>query len=121
MSAPTSPANAAQAVRLLLKSLQSNDREAIVLHLVELGLWVTVRSDPLPPPDVSIVSSAALTIALNELRSTIQLHRKLSASIPDRDTISVAAIIERNAEMMESVVRALAILTPSTGFLMVEG
>ena len=110
-----------QMVRLLLQSLRRNDREAIVLHLVELGLWVSVTPDPLPPPDVGIISSAALTITLNELRSMIQQHREISASILDRDSSSVAAIIERNTEMMESVARALSILTPSTGFLLVEG
>ena len=120
MPAPTIT-NPAQMVRLLLQSLQRGDREAIVLQLVELGLWVTVTPDPLPLPDVSIVSSAALSITLNELRATIQKHRELSANILDRDRSAVAAIIERNIEMMESVARALAALSTSTGFLMVEG
>ena len=117
----TSPTTPADLVRRLLKSLQSNDREAIVLHLVELGLWVSVTPDPLPLPEVGVISSAALTITLNELQTTIRQHHEMSANILDRDTSSVAAIIERNTEMMESVARALGILTPNTGFLMVEG
>ncbi|MGI4943920.1 MAG: hypothetical protein ACRYHQ_25725 [Janthinobacterium lividum] len=121
MPAPASSATAAEIIRLLLKSLQSNDREAIVLHLVELGLWVGMTPDPLPSPDVNVISSAALSVTLNELQTTIQLHREMSEKIPERDRSVVAAIIEHNTEMMESVVRALSVLTPTTGFLMVDG
>ena len=121
MPTPSNPTTPAQMVRLLLKSLQSNDREAIVLHLVELGLWVSVTPDPLPLPEVGVVSPAALSITLSELQAMIRQHREMSANILDRDVSPVAAIIERNTEMMESVAKALAMLTPSAGFLMVEG
>ena len=115
------PVNPEQMVRVLLQSLQRGDREAIVLNLVELGLWVSVTPDPLPLLDVCILSHAALTVTLSELRSTIEQHRDLSATILERDSSSIAAIIERNTEMMESVAKALSTLTPSRGFLMVGG
>ena len=115
------PVTSTQMVRSLLQSLQRNDRQAIVLQLVEIGVWVGVTADPLPPPDVDVISSAALEIALSELRLVIQQHRDMSARIQDRDRSRIAAIIERNTEMLESVAKALAALTVTTGFLMVEG
>lgn len=109
-----------QLIRLLLQAIQRNDREAVILHLVEIGLWLTVTSGPLPPPKVATVSAAALTISVNELRSFVQQHRDMAAKLEDRDSSSLAAVIDRNAEMIESVVSALNTLTGNTGFLMVE-
>ncbi len=120
MSSPINLNDPGQLIRLLLQAIQRNEHEAVVRQLVEIGLWLGITPGPLPPPNVATVSAAAVAITLSELQSAIQQHREMSAHIEDRDRSRIAAIIERNTEMIESVARALAALTPSTGFLMVE-
>ena len=120
MSSSNNQDDPGQLIRLLLQAIQRNKRETVIQQLVEIGLWLGITPGPLPSPKVATISAAALAITLSELQSTIQQHRDMSANIQDRDSSRVAAIIERNTEMIESVARALAALTPNAGFLMVE-
>ena len=60
---------------------------------------------------------AALDAAVRELRTAIRQHWEAAARLAERDSNSIASVIEHNAALMAAVTDALAGLARHGGFL----
>ena len=118
MAPPVGGFDPAQQVRLLLQAIQSGDRAEVLVHLVEIGMWLSVTPDPLPAPQVGVLAPAALDATVRELRTAIAQHREAAARLAERSSNSIASVIEHNANLMAAVTNALAGLAQGGGFLM---
>jgi len=117
MAPPVGGFDPAQQVRLLLQAIQNGDRAEVLVHLVEIGMWLSVTPDPLPAPQVGLLAPAALDATVRELRTAIAQHREAAARLAERSSNSIASVIEHNANLMANVSDALAALARHGGFL----
>ncbi len=117
MAPPVGGFDPARQVRLLLQAIQNGDRAEVLVHLVEIGMWLSVTPDPLPAPQVGVLAPAALDATVRELRTAIAQHREAAARLAERSSNSIASVIEHNANLMAAVTNALAGLARSGGFL----
>ena len=121
MPIPIGKFDVSQQICLLLRSIQENDREKVLVQLMEIGLWLSAAPRPLPAPQLNAVSLAALDATVRELRVSIQQHRAAAAKLAERDSNSIASVIEHNSDLLESVTDALAALGRHKGFLVQQG
>ena len=117
MTLPVAGFDPARQVRLLLQAIQTSDRPAVLVHLVEIGMWLSATPDPLPAAPVGVLAPAALDAAVRELRTAVRQHREAAARLAERDSNSIASVIEHNAALMAAVTDALAGLARHGGFL----
>jgi hypothetical protein len=117
MAPPVGGFDPARQVRLLLQAVQDGDRAEVLVHLVEIGMWLGVTPDPLPAPQVGVLAPAALDATVRELRTAISQHREAAARLAERSSNSIASVIEHNADLMATVTNALAGLSRDGGFL----
>ncbi len=120
MAHPVGGFDPAQQVRLLLQAIQDSDRAEVLVHLVEIGMWLSATPDPLPAPQVGVLAPAALAAlaaTVRELRTAVQQHQDAAARLAERDSSSIASVIEHNAALLASVSDALAALARHGGFL----
>ena len=117
MALPVAGFDPARQIRLLLQAIQTSDRAEVLLHLVEIGMWLSATPDPLPAPPVGVLAPAALDAAVRELRTAVRQHREAAARLAERDSNSIASVIEHNAALMAAVTDALAGLARHGGFL----
>jgi len=117
MAHPVGGFDPVRLVRLLLQAIQNGDRAQVLVHLVEIGMWLSVTPDPLPAPHVGALAPAALDAAVRELRTAVRQHREAAARLAGRGSNSIASVIEHNANLMAAVTNALAGLARSGGFL----
>ncbi|HEY0205355.1 MAG TPA: hypothetical protein VGC15_14520 [Acetobacteraceae bacterium] len=117
MAPPVGGFDPAQQVRLLLQAIQNGDRAEVLVHLVEIGMWLSITPDPLPAPQVGVLAPAALDATVRELRTAIAQHREAAARLAERSSNSIASVIEHNANLMAAVTNGLASLARSGGFL----
>ncbi len=117
MAHPVGGFDPARLVRLLLQAIQDSDRAEVLVHLVEIGVWLSATPDPLPAPQVGVLAPAALAATVRELRTAVQQHQDAAARLAERDSNSIASVIEHNAALLASVSDALAALARHGGFL----
>ncbi len=117
MAHPVGGFDPARLVRLLLQAIQDSDRAEVLVHLVEIGMWLSATPDPLPAPQVGVLAPAALDATVRELRMAISQHREAAARLAERSSNSIASAIEHNADLMAAVTDALAGLSRDGGFL----
>ena len=80
-------------------------------------MWLSATPDPLSAPQVGVLAPAALAAAVRELRTTVQQHRDAAARLAERDSNSIASVVEHNATLLASVSDTLAGLARHGGFL----
>jgi hypothetical protein len=110
----------AQKIRVLIQSLQQDDRLRAMEQLVVLSLQLGATSGPLSAPGLQTISQEAVKAAIRELNGVIGRQRDVAARLAAENPHSVAPVIEHNTAQLEAVADALVALCEHGGFLMVQ-
>ncbi len=112
--------DAAQKIRVLIQSLQQDDRLRAMEQLVVLSLQLGATSEPLSAPGLQTVSQEAVKAVIRELNGVIGRQRDVAARLAAENPHSVAPVIEHNTAQLEAVADALVALCEHGGFLVVQ-
>ncbi len=112
--------DAAQKIRVLIQSLQQDDRLKAMEQLMVLSLQLGATSEPFFVPGLQTVSQEAVKAVIRELSGVIGRQRDVAARLAAENPHSVAPVIEHNTAQLEAVADALAALCKHGGFLSVQ-
>jgi len=112
--------DAAQKIRVLIQSLQQDDRLRAMEQLVVLSLQLGAASEPLSAPGLQTVSQEAVKAVIRELNGVISRQRDVAARLAAENPHSVAPVIEHNTAQLEAMTDALVALCEHGGFLVVR-
>ncbi len=119
MAAPDT-SGATQKIRLLIQSLQQDNRPKAIEQLVMLGLQLSTASKPLSAPGLQTVSQEAVKATIRELSEVIDRQREIAGRMAAENPHSIVRVIEHNTAQLEAVADALAALCEYGGFLVVQ-
>lgn len=87
--------DAAQKIRVLIQSLQQDDRLRAMEQLVVLSLQLGAASEPLSAPGLQTVSQEAVKAVIRELNGVISRQRDVAARLAAENPHSVAPVPSR--------------------------